>query len=154
MTLRAGTDVPLRAPPSRAARSGPVLLATFDVPVTDEAAAFAVDTAVETGKPLLVVNVVGGQYFPTPGVPIPYSVRHDEVEDSLAQPAALAVSLGVQAERLRVLTPRPIPALVEIVSERRPSIVVVGADPGRMSRRRYAKALRALDERTTCLLWP
>ena len=35
----------------------PVMLVTFDVPFVPEAAVFAVDSAVESGQPLLVVNV-------------------------------------------------------------------------------------------------
>ena len=41
-----------------ASSSRPVILATFDVPVRPDAAAFAVDSAVESGQPLLLVNVV------------------------------------------------------------------------------------------------
>ena len=37
----------------------PVMLATLDVPFAEQAAAFAVDTAVETGQPLIVVNGCG-----------------------------------------------------------------------------------------------
>lgn len=154
MGARAGTDVPRIASPSPPARSRAVLLATFDVPVLDAATTFAVDAAVEAGQPLLVVNVVGGRFYPAAGMPIPYSIVHEEVEASLDRPATLAASLGVRAERLRVLTPRPIDALIEVVRERDPAVVVVGADPERMPRRRYAKILRALRDRTQCLLWP
>jgi hypothetical protein len=151
---RAGTDVPLLVARLPDGGSRPVLLATFDVPIVEDASSFAVDTAVETGRQLVVVNIVGGRYFPAPGVPVPYSVVHEEVEASLARPATLAASLGVRAERLRVLTPRPVKALIEVIGERSPAVVVLGADPARMPRRRYAKALRALRERTPCLLWP
>ncbi len=154
MPTRAGTDIPRPATGARATPSRPVLLATFDVPIVDDAASFAVDSAVETGQPLIVLNVVGGRYFPAPGMPVPYSIVHEEVEASLRRPAALAASLGVRAERLRVLTPRPVEALIEVIGERAPAVVVVGADPERMPRRRYAKALRALRDRTPCLLWP
>ena len=37
-------------------RDRPVLLATLDVPYADEAIAFAVDSAVENGQPLVLVN--------------------------------------------------------------------------------------------------
>ncbi len=131
-----------------------MLLATFDVPLLDDAAAFAVDAAVEAGQPLFVVNVVGGRFYPAAGMPVPYSIVHEEVEASLQRPATLAASLGVRTERLRLLTPRPVDALIEVVRERDPAVVVVGADPRRMPRRRYWKALRALRDRTSCLIWP
>ena len=35
----------------------PVVLATLDVPFSEEATAFAVDSAVESGQPLVLVNV-------------------------------------------------------------------------------------------------
>ena len=124
------------------------------MPVVEDAASFAVASAVETGRPLIVVNVVGGRYFPSPGMPLPYAIVDEQVEASLTAPTRLAASLGVRAERLRVLTPRPVEALIEVVAEQRPSLVVLGADPGKMPRRRYAKALRALRDRTPCLLWP
>lgn len=154
MSARAGTDVPRAVSPSPPARSRAVLLATFDVPVLDDATTFAVDAAVEAGHPLLVVNVVGGRFYPAAGMPVPYSIINEEVEASLERPATLAASLGVKAERLRVLTPRPVDALIEVIGERSPAMVVLGADPARMPRRRYAKTLRALRDRTPCLLWP
>ena len=41
--------------PSSAGR--PVLLATLDVPFSEEAIAFAIDSAVENGQPLVLLNV-------------------------------------------------------------------------------------------------
>ena len=132
--------------------SRPVLLATFDVPLTTDSIRLAVESAVEAGRPLVVVNVVGGRFFPIPGAPLDAIVT-PEVEASLRDPAELAVALGVATERLRVLTPRPIEALVELVAERRPSLVVLGPDPARLRRRFWEKAKRRLRERTSCLVW-
>lgn len=131
----------------------PVMLATLDVPVAPDAARVAVDSAVESGQPLLVVNVVARPFLPavhagwdTPSEP--------EVEESLRAPAELAASLGVAAERLRVLSPHPIDALVELVQEREPGLLVLGADPNRLRKRFRAKVERRVRERTTCLVWP
>ena len=41
-----------------ASDSRPVMLVTFDVPVREDAAAVAVDSAVESGQPLLLVNTI------------------------------------------------------------------------------------------------
>lgn len=146
---REPTVVDRPAPTSRT----PVLLVTLDVPIVSEARTFAVEAAVESGRPLVVANVIGGSYLPTPGIPLPTAVVPEDVESSLRAPAELAVSLGVTTERLRVLTPRPVTALVELVHERQAGLVVLGADPSRVPRRRYAKAVRALHERTTALVW-
>ena len=124
------------------------------VPLLEEAAGLAVDAAVENGRPLLVANVIGGRHYPLPGTPVPEAIVLEEVEASLRAPSQLAAALGVRTERIRVLTARPIGALVELVGERAPGLVVLGGDPKRMRRRAHANALRALRERTTCLVWP
>ena len=146
------------APPTSPERAGnasrPVLLTTFDVPILDDAAAVAVDAAVETGRPLIVVNVIGGAFYPSHSAPPPAPVVLPEVEESLRAPAELAASFGVVTERLRVLSPRPIEALVELVDERRPGLLVIGADPSRLRRRFLSKLDRRVHEKTSCLVWP
>jgi hypothetical protein len=138
--------------PRRANR--PILLATLGVPFDPAAAAVAVDAAVEAGQPLVVVNAV---VLP----PLAMSVRmgYDQLPEepvdaeAFGAPARLAASLGVAVERLRVRSPRPLEALLEVVAERGPGLLVFGPDRGRMRRRAYRKAARALQERTGCLLW-
>jgi hypothetical protein len=143
----------IRPTAGRSAR--PVLLATLDVPLTDEACALAVDTAVETGQPLLVVNVVAASFFSlVPNAPMVDPIVRPDVEASLRSPAQLGASLGVRVERLRIVTPRRVEALVELAAERAPGLLVFGADPGRLRRRTYDRALARLQERTTCLVWP
>jgi len=147
------------APPAPAQRyesgaSRPVLLTTFDVPILPDAATLAVDAAVEAGRPLIVVNVIGGSFYPSHAAPAPTPIVRPEVEDSLRTPAELAASLGVTTERLRVLSPHPIEALVELVEERRPGLLVIGSDPERLGRRFRKKLGRRVDEKTSCLVWP
>ena len=59
-------------------------------------------------------------------------VGTDEVEEALRAPAALAAGLAVDVERLRLCSPRPIDALLELVAERRPGLLVVGPDRERL----------------------
>ena len=66
-------------------------------------------------------------------------VGTQEVEDALRAPAELAHSLAVEVERLRLCSPRPIEALLELVAERAPGLLVVGPDRERLKRRTYAK---------------
>lgn len=129
-----------------------MLLATLDVPVLAEAARVAVDSAVESGQPLLVVNVVARPFSPavlagwdTPSAP--------DVERSLRDPAELARALGAQVERLRVRSPHPLEALLQLAGERAPGLLVFGADASRLRRRRYERAARALERRAPCLVW-
>jgi nucleotide-binding universal stress UspA family protein len=132
----------------------PVLLATLGVPFDPAASEIAVDAAVEAGQPLVVVNAVE---LP----PLTMSVRmgYDQLPDDPADaeafraPAELAHSLGVQVERLRVRSPRPVEALLEVVAERGPGLLVFGPDQGRMRQRAYRKAAKAIRDRAACLVW-
>ena len=113
---------------------------------------FAVDSAVESGQPLVVVNVaeihpthwslVGYGYIETRGSPA-----------RAAQAGGARPSLAVRVERLRVCSPHPIDALLELVAERDPGVLVFGPDRGHLRRRRYERAARRLRERTSCLVW-
>ena len=144
---RAGPDVSLHAAAGR-----PVLLATLDVPFAEDAIAFAVDSAVEAGQPLLVVNVA--EITPAPWALLGYGyVEREDLQQELRKPAELAQSLSVPVERLRVCSPHPIDALLELVSERNPGVLVLGPDRSRISRRRYRRAADAVRERASCLVW-
>jgi nucleotide-binding universal stress UspA family protein len=151
--------VPTRSRPhvpsaTRAERSAarPVLLATFDVPLDAEAVEVAVDAAVEARSRLLVVNVVETPFMPSTLAMWDYVVR-PEIEESLRRPAELAKSLGLEVERLRVRSPHPVEALVQVVGEREPGLVVLGPDRSRLRARRYRRAAKAVRERVNCLVW-
>ena len=135
---------------SAAAR--PVLLATLDVPFDEDAAAFAVDAAVEAGRPLLVVNVAQVPLAPWALIGWGY-VERDALQDDLRRPAALAQALTVPVERLRVCSPHPVDALLEVADERRPSVLVFGPDRSRLARRAYRRAARKVSVRAGCLVW-
>jgi hypothetical protein len=130
----------------------PVLLATLDVPFAEDATAFAVDSAVETGQPLVVVNAA--EVPPTPWTFLGYGyIEREELQNELRKPAELAQSLAVQVERLRVCSPHPIDALLELVAERNPGLLVFGPDSSRLKPRRYRRAAKKIRERATCLVW-
>ena len=138
---------------ARSSAGRPVLLATLDAPLLAEASEMAVETALESGQPLLVVNAVetaltrwtltfGHDYIAPPGV-----------EESLSAPAELANGLGVQVERIRLRSPRPVDALLELAAERGVGLFVLGADPNSMRRRRYRRSAKKIVERSPCLVW-
>lgn len=134
--------------------NGNVLLATFGVPFDAEAATFAVEAAVETGRDLVVANLVELE-----ALPLSLRMGYDSLEyepelaDSLAAPARLAQSLGVHVERLRVKTPRRVQALLELVKEREVSLLVLGPDRSAVKPRLYRRAAAAVRDRLSCLVW-
>jgi hypothetical protein len=133
----------------------PVLLATMGVPLDEEASVFAVDTAVESGQRLVMANVTALEPLRM-SIALGYDTLPEltpEVSASLRRSAELARSLGVRVERLRVRSPRPIDALLELVADVRPGLLVFGPDRAVLRGRRYRRALRAVRERVTCLLW-
>jgi nucleotide-binding universal stress UspA family protein len=131
----------------------PVMLVTFDVPVDPHAAELAVDAAVEAGQPLVVVNVVDMPIRPMTASWGMEVVVTDDVDDSLRAPAELARSLAVAVERIRLVSPRPLTALLELVAERLPGLLVVGPDRGRMGRWRLRRAERRIRRSAPCLVW-
>lgn len=153
MTAGARTAPPAATGSSESSSGRPVLLTTFDTPILPDAASIAIEAAVEAGRPLVVVNVIGGSFYPSSvSAPAPTPIVTPAVEESLRAPAELAVSLGVATERLRVLSPRPIEALVELVDERRPGLLVLGFEPKCLRRRFRTKLDRRLEEKTSCLV--
>ena len=131
----------------------PVLLATLDAPIVGEAARFAVDSAVESGQPLLIVNAVETTLSPcSMGLGYDYIAR-PEIEQSLQVPAELAHGLGVRVERLCLRSTQPVEALLDLAAERDAGLLVLGPDPSQIPHRRYRRAVRKVRERAPCLLW-
>jgi Universal stress protein family len=152
------TDVRLRSrfPGGMTSGSGsPILLATFGVPFDEGAVAVALDAAVESGEPLIVANVTRLEPLAL-SVMMGYDALEEltpEVSASVGRPARLAAGFGLRVERLRIRTPRPVAALLELAREREPGLLVFGPDRERLSRRRYRKASAILRSRAGCLVW-
>ena len=133
----------------------PILLATLGAPFDEDAAAFAVDSAVEAGQPLIVANITMLEPLGM-SVILGYDALEEftpEVSESVRRPAELARSLGVAVERLRVRSPRPIKALLELAAERRPAVLVFGPDREGLRPRTYRRAVEALRDGAECLVW-
>ena len=133
----------------------PVVLATLGVPFEEAATVFAVDSAVEEGRSLILVNV-------TLLEPLSLSVRlgYDALEEltpevtgSMRRSVGLACSLGLHVERLRIRSPRPITALLELVAERGPGVLVFGPDRAAIGIRTYRRSVRRIREANPCLVW-
>jgi hypothetical protein len=132
----------------------PVMLATLDVPFAADAVTFALESAVELGQRLVVANFVERAPLPLSAMlgyddlpPVP------EMAQSLAETVRLARAAGVEVTRLRVRSMHPIPAIVEVVAEQDPGLLVFGPDRSRISRLRYRRATRAIRSSVTALIW-
>jgi hypothetical protein len=133
----------------------PVLLATLGVPFDPSASAFAVDTAVESGQTLIVANITRLEPMPL-SVMLGYDALEEftpEVSEAVRAPAELARELGIGVERLRVRSPRPIEALLQLAAERLPGLLVFGPDRRKLSARRYRRAIATIRARASCLVW-
>jgi len=80
-------------------------------------------------------------------------IERDELQEALQKPADLARSLAVQVERLRVCSPHPVDALLELVSERDAALLVFGPERARLRPRRYRRAKKKICRRAGCLTW-
>jgi hypothetical protein len=151
-TLR--SQRPPRDASSASAETRPVLLATLEVGFDPVAAEFAVDAAVEAGQPLIIANVVEMPLGPM-CVLMGYGALDPAEEDAagLRAPAELAQALGVEVERLRVRSPHPLDALLELVAERGPGLFVFGPDRVRLKPRLYRRAVKRIRAGVGCLVW-
>lgn len=144
-----GEDVSILSASNR-----PVLLATLEVPFDEEAAAFAVDAAVECGQKLIVANVVAMPLGPM-CVMLGYGALDPPEEEAarLRAPAELAHAFGVEVERLRVRSPHPIDALLDLVDEREPGLFVFGPDRSQLKPRIFKRTAKKIRSRASCLVW-
>jgi hypothetical protein len=136
-------------------RKRPVLLATLSVRVDPNAERIAVESALETGARLIVANML-----PLPAYPMTFmlardqlTLPHEEDLEAVRATARRAAERGVPTELLRVSSRRPLAALIELIRERRPGLVVLGPDVRRTPRWRLWLAGRRVRRQTDCLVW-
>lgn len=145
-------DAPASVP---AARRRPVLLGTLSVRVDATAERIALESALESGSSLIVANLMNLRPYPLTAMLAPeYStLPHEEDLDAVRASAARAAALGIRTELLRVSSPRPVKALLELVHERGAGLLVFGPDRSLVAPRRYRAAVRAVRRDAPCLVW-
>jgi hypothetical protein len=133
----------------------PVLLATLSVRVDPNAERVAIESALETGANLIVANML-----PLPAYPMTFilardqlTLPHEEDLEAVRATARRAAERGVRTELLRVSSRRPLAALIELIRERRPGLVVLGPDVSRTPRWLLWLAARRVRQKTDCLVW-
>jgi nucleotide-binding universal stress UspA family protein len=141
---------------AEATRARPVVLATLQVRVDPSAERMAIDSAIEAGVPLLLVNLIRLPLYPTTLIlmgPEHTTLPHEEDLDAVRATAARAAELGVKTELLRVRTTQPVKALLEVAGERDAGLIVFGPHLGRVGRMRFRRAARRIRRDAACLVW-
>ena len=133
----------------------PVILATFSVRVDPRAERMAFDSALEVGARLIVANLLRLPPYPaTITLARQYAtLPHEEDLEAVRATAARAGALGIHTELLRISTPRPLAALIELIAERRASLLVLGPDVRRTAHWQLWLASRRVRRHTDCLIW-
>ena len=154
----------LRAPPAQispaeataSGLSGSVVLATLAVPFDPAGERMAIDTAIETGARLVLVDVRTIPLAPTSlmlhgadGALLP----HDDACPEVRATAQRAATLGVQTLLLWVGTRRPARALLEVTAEQSAALLVFAPDRRAIGTRRFRRTARAVRKRAGCLVW-
>lgn len=136
-------------------RSRPVVLATLSVRVDPSAERMALESALEAGVALIVANMITLPAYPmTLILARQYAtLPHEEDLEAVRATAERAAGLGIKTELLRISSPRPIVALLELLRERAAGLLVFGPDLRRTSRIRFAIAARRLRRASPCLVW-
>ncbi len=134
----------------------PVVLGTLSVRVSADAERMAIESALETGSPLIVANMLMLRPYPTTIMLLgagAATLPDEEDLDAVRATAKRAAALGLKTELLRISSPRPVQALIELLTERRAGLLVFGPDPARIGSRRLRKAERRLRRDAPCLVW-
>jgi nucleotide-binding universal stress UspA family protein len=133
-----------------------VVLATLAVRVDPSAERMAIDSALEAGVPLVLVNLIPLPFYVTTLVllgPEGTTLPHEEDLGAVRATAARAAELGVRTELLRVRTRHPVQALLEVLRERDAGLLVFGPDLKLTGRLRFRLAARRVRREADCLVW-
>jgi nucleotide-binding universal stress UspA family protein len=135
--------------------SRPVLLGTLSVRVDPPAERMAIETALELGSRLILANMLRLPPFPcTVGLARDCAtLPHEEDLEEVRATAQRAAELGIPTQLLRVSSPRPVTALIELAQDSQAGLLVFGPDRSRISRRRFKSAAQAVRRDAPCLVW-
>jgi nucleotide-binding universal stress UspA family protein len=136
--------------------SGAVVLATLAVPFDPAGERMAIDSALETGAQLVLVNVRDMPHAPMTTMlcgPDGATFPHEEALDEVRASARRAAALGLQTLLLRVGTHHPARALLEVAADQSASLLVFAPDRGAIGTRRFRRTARAVRRKAGCLVW-
>ena len=143
------------SPAADATQRRPVLLATLSVRVDPRAERMAIDSALESGSPLIVANMLTLPPYPTTVMLARQylTLPHEEDLEEVRATAHRAAALGIKTELLRITSRRPLAALIELIRERCVALVVLGPDVRRTPRWQLWLAARRVRRQADCLVW-
>ena len=151
--LRMHSRIPDAPPAHGGGRSRPVMLATLAVPFEPDSARVAIQAAIEGGVKLIVVDAVEMPLWPQSMAMRYAELEEDDDREAIRRLVAQTAALGIDVEHLRVRSPRPVEALLEVAGERDAGLLVIGPDPARLRPRTFRKAVKRIRKRCSCLLW-
>jgi hypothetical protein len=151
--LKSRTRVPETPRIGGPAKSRPVVLATLAVPFEPQSARIAMQAALESGVKLIVLDAVELPFWPQAITTRRAELETAEDRAEIGRMANNAAALGLEVEHLRVRSPRPIEAVLELCGEREAGLLVLGPDPSRLQPRCFRRAVRRVRKRASCLLW-
>ncbi|MDX6535419.1 MAG: hypothetical protein QOJ13_77 [Gaiellales bacterium] len=151
--LRQRSRIPDAPPIEGSSDPRPVVLATLAVPFEAEAARVAIQAAMEGSVKLIVVDAVEIPFWPQ-SLALRYAdLEEDDDRRAIRRLVEQTAALGLEVEHLRVRSPRPVEAVLEVVGERQAGLLVLGPDPTRLKPRCFRRAVRRVRKRVGCLLW-
>ncbi len=133
----------------------PVVLATLAVRVDPDAERMALESALDAGASLILANLILLPPYPaTIMLAREYAtLPHEEDLEEVRATARRAAALGIRTELLRISSPRPLRAMLELVRDRNAGLLVFGPDRLRLGRWRFRSAARTVRRDAPCLLW-
>ncbi|HEY0389642.1 MAG TPA: universal stress protein [Gaiellales bacterium] len=151
--LRQHTRIPDAPPVSGSPRTRPVMLATLAVPFDPDCARVAIQAALEGGVKLIVVDAVEVPFWPQ-SIAMRYADLEEDVDRmAIRRLVEQTVALGLEVEHLRVRSPRPVEALLEVAGERDAALLVLGPDRSRLRPKFFRRVVKRIRKRASCLLW-
>lgn len=134
-------------------RPRPVVLATMAVPFDGDAARVALQAALEGGVKLIVLDAVEQPFWLQSLASGHAALEEPADREQIRVFVGQAATLGLQVEHLRVRSPRPVDALLEVAGECQAGLLVFGPDRARLRPRAFARMVRRIRRRASCLLW-
>jgi Universal stress protein family len=150
---RAAVSTEGRVDAPHAAR--PIVLATLSVRIDPSAERMALESALEARSELIIANLMPLRPYPMTALMAPdyVTLPHEEDLDAVRATAQRAAELGIRTQLLRISTPRPTEAVLEVCCEQRAGLLVFGPDLRRTSRALFWLVARRIRRRAPCLVW-